>query len=322
SVGSWTNITQVSAGNYHTVGLKSDGTVVAVGQNGQGQCDVGAWTNVTQVSAGWQHTVGLGSVVAVGDNGYGQCNLFDWRLLLPTVNTTAASGITTDSATLNMSYTVEAYSPVDIRFGYKKSIDSPWSYTPWASKSASGTHAETLTGLNSSTQYDFKAQLQYNSTVIEGNTLQFITSITSPAPRASQSPPQTPQLPPADIQLNGVTVSSSETQPGQPVTVLASLVNNGTSSGSYNVALRINGRVEQQRTVEVSPGTAYPVKFTVMKTEPGTYDVAIEGQRASFTVVGSTSGAPAGSGLIILIALAILILATAVVLMVTFRRTA
>ena len=30
-VGSWTNIVQVAAGGYHTVGLKSDGTVVAVG---------------------------------------------------------------------------------------------------------------------------------------------------------------------------------------------------------------------------------------------------------------------------------------------------
>jgi alpha-tubulin suppressor-like RCC1 family protein len=31
NVGGWTGITQVAAGIYHTVGLKSDGTVVAVG---------------------------------------------------------------------------------------------------------------------------------------------------------------------------------------------------------------------------------------------------------------------------------------------------
>lgn len=30
----------ISAGDYHTVGLKSDGTVVAVGNNGCGQCNV------------------------------------------------------------------------------------------------------------------------------------------------------------------------------------------------------------------------------------------------------------------------------------------
>jgi len=80
-VGSWTNITQVAAGWGHTVGLKSDGTVVAVGGNPSGQCHVSGWTNITQVSAGAGHTVGLksdGTVVAVGDNYYGQCNVGSW----------------------------------------------------------------------------------------------------------------------------------------------------------------------------------------------------------------------------------------------------
>lgn len=28
------------------VGLKADGTIVAVGENSDGQCDVGDWTNI------------------------------------------------------------------------------------------------------------------------------------------------------------------------------------------------------------------------------------------------------------------------------------
>ena len=51
NVGSWTDIVQVAAGGYHTVGLKSDGTVVAVGYNVDGQCNVGSWTDITQVAA-------------------------------------------------------------------------------------------------------------------------------------------------------------------------------------------------------------------------------------------------------------------------------
>ena len=36
----------VSAGSFHTVGLKADGTVVAVGDNGAGQCNVSDWTGI------------------------------------------------------------------------------------------------------------------------------------------------------------------------------------------------------------------------------------------------------------------------------------
>ncbi len=94
---------------------------------------------------------------------------------MPTVTTQAATAVATDSATLNMQYTVGGYSPVEVRFAYKKSADPTWSYTAWVSKTASGAHAASLSGLSSSTQYDFKAQLRYDSTVIEGAILKFTT---------------------------------------------------------------------------------------------------------------------------------------------------
>jgi hypothetical protein len=70
-----------AAGGYHTVGLRAAGTVVAVGYNGNGQCNVGGWTSIIQVAAGDLHTVGLrsnGTVGAVGDNSKGQCNVGSW----------------------------------------------------------------------------------------------------------------------------------------------------------------------------------------------------------------------------------------------------
>ncbi|NLC26499.1 MAG: TIR domain-containing protein [Fastidiosipila sp.] len=71
----------LEAGFLHTIGLKSDRTVVAVGDNGVGQCDVEEWTGIVAISAGKSHTVGLksdGMVVAVGDNGVGQCDVEEW----------------------------------------------------------------------------------------------------------------------------------------------------------------------------------------------------------------------------------------------------
>jgi hypothetical protein len=103
----------------------------------------------------------------------------NFKEVLPSVTTQAASGVTTDSATLNMNYTVGNFSSVEVCFVYKKSTDSAWSSPDWVSKSADGTYAKSLTGLDSDTEYDFKAQLKYNDTVIEGTTLQFTTDAPS-----------------------------------------------------------------------------------------------------------------------------------------------
>lgn len=57
----------LSAGHYHTVALKSDGTVIATENNGNGQCSVSEWRNIVTVSAGDDNTLGLksdGTVVA------------------------------------------------------------------------------------------------------------------------------------------------------------------------------------------------------------------------------------------------------------------
>ncbi len=77
-----TNYKSISAGGYHTVGLKSNGTVIACGNNDNGQCDVSKWKDIVSVSAGNCHTVGLkkdGTVVACGNNYYGQCNVMKWE---------------------------------------------------------------------------------------------------------------------------------------------------------------------------------------------------------------------------------------------------
>ena len=72
----------ISGRSGQTFGLKSDGTVVAVGNNSDGQCDVSDWKDIIAVSAGEAHVVGLksdGTVVAVGKNSDGQCNVSDWK---------------------------------------------------------------------------------------------------------------------------------------------------------------------------------------------------------------------------------------------------
>lgn len=77
----WENVVNIAAGGGgkgvkcrgkgHTVGLNSDGTVVAIGDNTYGQCDVSGWRNIVKVVAGDWYTVGLqadGEIVITGEN--------------------------------------------------------------------------------------------------------------------------------------------------------------------------------------------------------------------------------------------------------------
>ena len=74
-------VNSISAEFEHTVGLRSDGTVVAVGWNKYGQCDVTDWSDIVAVAAGDDYTVGLrsdGTVVTRGFNVSGRCDVSDW----------------------------------------------------------------------------------------------------------------------------------------------------------------------------------------------------------------------------------------------------
>ncbi|MBQ0010229.1 MAG: hypothetical protein KBS76_03900, partial [Ruminococcus sp.] len=71
----------ISAGGLHSVCVRRDGTVTAVGYGTYGQCDVDSWSNIIGVSAGNHHTVGLranGTCIAAGYSGYGQCDIDNW----------------------------------------------------------------------------------------------------------------------------------------------------------------------------------------------------------------------------------------------------
>jgi len=141
-----------------------------------------------------------------------------------------------------------------------------------------------------------------------------------PKPRVSPTPPR--PLNPAQLSLRYLSVNPQQTSANQPVTITTNVVNGGDQAGNYNVALTINGQMEQQKMVSVGPQGTQPVKFTVTKAQPGTYTVDIGGQRGSFVVLGAggTAGAPMNGGLIAILIIGLLVIATVVVLL--FRRFA
>ncbi len=90
----------ISTGKNHTVGVRTDGTMLSCGSNEKGQCNVSSWRNIVAVSCGAEHTVGLrsdGTVVACGENGEGQCNVDGWRdIVMVAANTNHTVGLRSD----------------------------------------------------------------------------------------------------------------------------------------------------------------------------------------------------------------------------------
>ncbi len=75
-----TGFVAIAGGQYHSLGLRADGSIVAwVYDNNTGQCNVPAPnTGFAAVAGGRYHSLGLkvdGSIVGWGDNGFGQCNV-------------------------------------------------------------------------------------------------------------------------------------------------------------------------------------------------------------------------------------------------------
>lgn len=58
---SWHDITSISASSKTIVGIRSDGSVVAAGDNSLGQCEVSDWRNIVAICATSEFTVGLTS---------------------------------------------------------------------------------------------------------------------------------------------------------------------------------------------------------------------------------------------------------------------
>lgn len=85
----------ISASDYHTVALKTDGTVVAAGNLDSRKCKLSKWKDIVSVDTGEHFTVGLkanGTVVSACDKGYEEdCDVADWENI---VAISSAGGIT------------------------------------------------------------------------------------------------------------------------------------------------------------------------------------------------------------------------------------
>ncbi len=111
----------------------------------------------------------------------------------------------------------------------------------------------------------------------------------------------------ADFKSSGLTINPGSVDIGGTVTISVECSNEGSISGSHTVTLKIDGEVEDEKTVTVAPNESTTISFDAPTSEKGTYNVEIDGLTGSYEVKGGIPGFPVES-LISGLVVAILIL--------------
>jgi len=93
-----------------------------------------------------------------------------------------------------------------------------------------------------------------------------------------------PIVPLVDFRVTNLQVSPDEVGPGEEVTVSVLVTNVGREVGSYDVVLKINGSIENAKTVTLGGGESTEVKFKISKEKGGVYNVEIAGLKGTFKI--------------------------------------
>jgi len=90
---------------------------------------------------------------------------------------------------------------------------------------------------------------------------------------------------PAAFTTSSLTISPTEVDIGQSVTISVLVANTGGVTDSYEVTLKIDDVAVATQDVTLAGGASQTVTFTTAKDAAATYQVAVDGQRGEFTVV-------------------------------------
>jgi hypothetical protein len=115
-----------------------------------------------------------------------------------------------------------------------------------------------------------------------------------PTPAPTQALPPTPAPAPAAFTSSGLTIFPTEADIGEDITISVLITNTGDLTGTYELALSIDGVVVDTREVSLAGGASQTVAFTTAQYSAATYTVKIDELSGTFTVgpVGAPGPAP------------------------------
>jgi hypothetical protein len=254
--------------------------------------------------------------------GYGEENAFTTGTIPPSVTTGEATDITSASAVLHGNLDLPgSAAAVNVFFQYGNMPGGPYpNSTPAQAMTSPGAFQAALSGLFDNSPYYFRAVAIGDNTVY-GAEHSFITWRDPSVPQHPRSSSSAPKPIPPAMSIQYLNVNPEQASIGQTVTITANVVNAGDIADGYAAILKINGKVEQTRSVSVGPRATQPVKFTVRIEQPGTYTVNIGNQKSNLTVtdVGHTER-QTGQTILLIAAMAIIGLLAVLLLIVARRR--
>ena len=81
--------------------------------------------------------------------------------------------------------------------------------------------------------------------------------------------------PPPVFQVSNLNINPSTVTTGEEVTISVTASNSGGSSGTYNIALKVNGNAEDSKQVTLNPGESTTVTFKYTPSQEGTYTIDV-----------------------------------------------
>ncbi len=98
---------------------------------------------------------------------------------------------------------------------------------------------------------------------------------------------------PATFTVSDLSISPTQANIGEQVTISVIVTNTGGLTGSYDVTLKIDNAVVETKAVTLAPGVGEPVTFTTTKNTAGTYTINVQGLSGTFTVKAVAVEVPA-----------------------------
>lgn len=102
-----------------------------------------------------------------------------------------------------------------------------------------------------------------------------------------------PDEPAPAFEVRDLGLESARIEPGEAVRAAATVENVGNATGETDVEFAVGNVVVETERVELGPGEAIRVAFEWRLDDPGTYEVAVDGDSAGSVTVGERSAVPA-----------------------------